>query len=402
MPTFNYIARDIQGTDHKGTIETVDQSRVARILSKKGLIVISIKEIADKRNRFYNKILNRVSFSDLVVATRQLATMVESGLVLSEAVDILAEQQSNKNFKIALDEVSRDIKSGLDFASALRKHPDIFPPIYPNLVAAGESGGNLDIVLSQLATNLEKDREFRAKITGAMIYPALIIIMMISVMFIMMIFVIPRLTSLYADSTIELPLPTKILIAVSNFFVNFWWLLIIGGVGGAYIFRQWLHTARGKYTFDSLLLKIPVLNKVVIGTNLTYFTRTFGLLTTAGVPLLDSLNIVADVITNAVYKKAIKETYLGVERGLTFSAQLEAVGVFPKIVSQMFRVGEETGKVDKVAFKLADYFESEADHMVKNLTTVIEPLILVVLGVAVAFLVLSIILPIYNLTASFK
>jgi type II secretory pathway component PulF len=161
MPTFTYTARDIQGTDHKGTIETVDQSSVAKLLSKKGLIVISIKEISERKNRFYAKFFNRVSFSDLVVATRQLATMVESGLVLSESIDILTEQQTNKNFKAALSEISRDIKSGLDFASALRKHPDIFPPIYPNLVAAGEQGGNLDIVLSQLATNLEKDREKR-------------------------------------------------------------------------------------------------------------------------------------------------------------------------------------------------------------------------------------------------
>lgn len=402
MPTFTYTARDIQGIDHKGTIETVDQSRVARILSKKGLIVISIKEMSEKKNSFYNRIFDRVSFSDLVVATRQLATMVESGLVLSDAVDILADQQSNKNFKEALSEISRDIKSGLDFASALRKHPDIFPPIYPNLVAAGEQGGNLDIVLSQLATNLEKDREFRSRITGAMIYPSLVIITMVVVMFITMIFVIPRLTSLYAGSDIELPLPTKILIFTSDFFVGYWWLIILVGIGLGYSFKKWISTSRGKYAFDALLLKTPVLNKVIIGTNLTYFTRTFGLLTTAGVPLLDSLNIVSDVINNAVYKKAIKETYQGVERGLTFSAQLEAVGVFPKIVPQMFRVGEETGKVDKVAFKLADYFESESDHMVKNLTTVIEPIILVILGVAVAFLVLSIILPIYNLTSAVK
>ncbi len=400
MPIFVYKARDFQGVDHKGTIDTIDSSRAARILSKKGLVVTSISEKKASSPLFEN-LFNRTSFDELVIATRQLATMIDSGLVLSESVDILVSQQSNPSFKKVLESVSRDLKSGLDLASSLRKHPTVFPALYCSLVKAGEQAGNLDVILNEMANNLERDREFRSRVRGAMIYPIMIIMMMVVVMIVMMVFVIPRLTSLYSQTDADLPLPTKILIGSSNFLINYWWVLLAILAIGIIAFRKWVTTPEGKYNFDVFLLKVPLVGKVIRGTALTNFTRTFGLLTTAGVPILDSITIVADVIGNSVYRKALLETRLGVERGLTMSAQLQMVGVFPNIISQMYRVGEETGKMDKVSFKLADYFESEADHLVKNLTVIIEPLILVVLGIGVAFLVLSIILPIYKLTTSF-
>ena len=402
MAIFTYKARDLQGVDHNGTIETSDESQAAKILLRKNLVVTQIKPIVATGSSLFDKYFNKVSFSDLVISTRQLATMVDAGLVLSESLDILVEQQTNKKFKTVLGEVSRDIKSGLDFATALRKHPDVFPDIYASLVKAGEEGGNLDVVLTELASNLEKDREFKARIKGAMIYPMMVMGMMVGVVVIMMLFVIPRLTSLYSQSSIDLPLPTKILIGSSSFFQNYWWLILIFIIIGIIVFKRWISTPTGKLLFDTFLLRIPVVSKVIRGSTLTSFTRTFGLLTTAGVPILDSLNIVNDVTGNTVFKNAIAETYKGVERGLTLSAQLEAEEVFPKIIPQMYKVGEETGKVDKVSFKLAEYFETETDHLVKNLTVIIEPIILVVLGVGVAFLVLSIILPIYKLTTSFS
>ncbi len=403
MPTFAYTARDLKGIDHKGTIETVDAHQVARILSKKGLIVTGIKQ-KDQSNSgsVIDKFFHRVSFSDVVIATRQLATMIESGLVLSEGLDILADQQKPGRFKQILEEVSRDIKSGLDLATAFRKHPEAFPPLYASLIRAGEQAGKLDLVLSQMATSLEKDREFRARVRGAMIYPIVVVTMMVVVMIIMMIVVIPRLVSLYSQSSSELPFPTKVLIFTSNFFVNFWWAILIGGIAIGVVFHRWVHTATGKMIVDRILLRVPVVGQIISGSTLTNFTRTFGLLTTAGVPLLDSLNIVTEVIGNDVYKKAFQDTFRGVERGLAFSAQLELVGVFPKIIPQMFRVGEETGKVDKVSFKMAEYFEAETDNLVKNLTVLIEPIVLVILGLGVGFLVLAIMLPIYNISTHFS
>lgn len=402
MPLYTYIARDIQGVDHKGSIETVDERQAARIISRRGLIIVSLKKKDEKTSGLFDKFFNKVSFNDVVVATRQLATMIESGLVLSEGIDILSEEQENKTFKTVLAEISRDIKSGMELATALGKHPNVFPPIYISLIRSGEQSGKLDIILNQLANNLEKDREFKSKVKGAMIYPILVIGMMIVVMFVMMIFVIPKLTSLYTQSSMELPLPTKILMITSSFFVNFWWMIILFMVVGFIAFRKWISTPDGRYKFDRLLLRMPIISKIIIDTSMTNFTRTFGLLITAGIPFLEALTIVSTVIGNTVYKKALQDTFRGVERGLTFSAQLQAVGVFPNIVSSMFRVGEETGKVDKVSFRMADYFEMESDQMLKNLTVIIEPVILVVLGLGVGFLVLSIILPIYKLTTNIQ
>lgn len=399
MAIFIYRARDFNGVDHNGTIDTVDASRAARILSKRGLVVTSIKEKEDAPHLF-DRFLNHISFDELVISTRQLATMIESGLVLSESINILVGQQSNPNFKKVWEEVLRDINSGLDLASSLRKHPGVFPALYCSLVRAGEQAGNLDVILVEMANNLEKDREFRSRVRGAMVYPVMVLGMMVVVSGIMMFFVVPRLTSLYTQSNIDLPLPTKILIGTSNFLISYWWALLILLVLGILGFRKWVLTPGGKYVFDEFLLKVPLVGKVIRGISLTSFTRTFGLLTTAGVPILDSITIVSDVTNNSVYKKALSETRLGIERGLTMSAQLDKVGVFPKIVSQMYRVGEETGKVDKISFKLAEYFESEADHLVKNLTVIIEPVILIILGLGVGFLVLSIILPIYKLTTT--
>jgi type IV pilus assembly protein PilC len=400
MPLFTYVARDLDGTDHKGTIETVDNSRAAAILSKRGLTVISVKQKNEAGSNLFASLTKRVSFTDVVIATRQLSTMIESGLVVSDSFDVLSEQQSNPEFKKVLQDVSRDVKGGLDLASAMKKHPKVFNSMYCSLVKAGEEGGNLDVVLQQMATSMEKDREFRSKVKSALIYPIIVVLMMVIVMSVMMFFVVPRLTSLYSQSNLDLPLPTKILIGVSNAMLNYWWLMLIIGGGGFFAFKKWIATTSGKEKFDRFLLKIPVIGKIITETSLTNFTRTFGLLTSAGIPLLEALTISGDVVGNSVFKNAIQLTLKGVERGLSFSAQLETIGVFPRLLPQMFKVGEETGKVDKVSFKLAEYYETESDHMLKNLTVIIEPFILMILGISVAFLVLSIILPIYNLTTN--
>jgi len=348
----------------------------------------------------FNRLFNRVSFSQVVIMTRQLATMIEAGLVLSEALDILEEQQTSKVFKQVLKEISDDVKGGLDFASALDKHPTVFPKIYANLVRAGEASGKLDTILLQLATNLEKEREFKSKVRGAMIYPIIVITMMVGVMLVTIFFVMPRLLGLFTQSNIELPLPTKILIMVSSAMLNFWWiiLILIGLI--IFAFRRLVATESGRLMVDTKLLQFPVLGKIISVVSLTNFTRTFGLLVAAGIPILDAIRVVADVAGNSAYKNALDTASKGVERGLTFSSQLLSQPIFPRIVGQMIRTGEETGKLDEIMFKLADYFESESDNALKNITTLIEPVVLILLGVGTAFMVLSIILPIYSLTTA--
>lgn len=402
MPNFTYVAKDFRGEYHRGEVETVDEHHAAELIRRKKLIVISLKSHKVSGQKFWDQFLSRVSFDELVVMTRQLSTMVGAGLVLSEGLDILEEQQTNKKFKKVLGDISVEIKGGLDFATALEKHPDVFPSIYAKLVRAGQASGKLDTILIDLAENLEKEREFKSRVRGAMIYPIVVVTMMVGVMLIMMFFVMPKLLGLYKESGIELPLPTRIVIGISETVGRFWWatgaILIVSGT----LLKRYLKSPDGRLVFDRLILKVPVLKRIINVVILTNFTRTFALLISSGLSILEAIKISADVTGNRVYKDGLETSYKGVERGLTFSSQLLALPVFPRIVGQMVKTGEETGKLDEIIFKLSDYFESEADHSLKNITTLIEPLVLVVLGVGVAFLVISVILPIYQLTTSIK
>lgn len=402
MPIYLYTSKDLQGEYHKGEIETVDEYQAATILRRKKLIIISIKERNENQENLIDKYFNKVPFSAVVIMTRQLATMIEAGLVLSEALDILQEQQENKKFKIVLADISSDIKGGLDFASTLEKHPDVFPPIYSQLVKAGQASGKLDTIFLQLATNLEKEREFKGKIRGAMIYPIVVVIMMFGVMLIMIFFVMPKLLGLYKESSIELPLPTQIMIGFANFMLGYWWTIVIFIVVSVIALRQFASTQGGRLKIDGLMLKMPVIGKITSLVILTSFTRTFGLLVSSGLSILDSIKIVAAITGNRVFQDGLEMSYQGVERGLSFSSQLLRLKEFPRIVGQMIKTGEETGKLDTIMFKLADYFESESDNSLKNVTTLIEPIVLVILGIGVGFLVVSIILPIYQLTTNIK
>lgn len=402
MPIFSYSAKDLQGGSHKGEVETVDESSAAMLLRRKKLIVLSVKPKKEASPGLFDSIFNRISFSDIVIVTRQLATMVEAGLVLSETLDILEEQQANKRLKTVLREVATDVRNGLDFAAALEKHPHVFPNLYSKLVKAGQASGKLDTILKQLATNLEKEREFRNKVRGAMVYPVIVVTMMVAVMLVMVFFVMPKLMGLYSDSGLTLPLPTRIVLGFTNFMLGFWWLVGIMLAGLFVGVKRYIATSQGKFNIDRLMLRVPALGRVISIVIMTNFTRTFGLLVSSGISILDSIKIAAEVTDNAVYKKGLDLVYRGVERGLPFSGQLLGIPIFPKIVGQMARTGEETGKLDEIMFKMADYFESETDNALKNVTTLIEPIVLLLLGIGVAFLVISVILPIYQLTTNIK
>lgn len=402
MPIFSYRTKDLQGEYHKGEVDTADEAQAVALLRRKRLIVIEIKPASESGSSLLDRYFSKVPFGDVVIMTRQLATMIEAGLVLSEALDILEEEQANKKFKSILGKISGDIKGGIDFATSLERYPEAFPPLYSKLVRAGQASGKLDTILLQLASSLEKEREFQGKVRGAMIYPGVIIAMMSGVALIMVFFVMPKLTGLYKDSGIELPLPTKIMLGVTDFMINFWWALLAAIIGVVISFKRYISTRDGRFTIDSILLKVPVLGRVISVVILTSFTRTLGLLVASGLSILESIKIVASITGNRVYQDGLEMAYKGVERGLPLSSQLLGLAVFPKIVGQMVKTGEETGKLDDIMLRLGDYFETEADNSLKNITTLIEPIVLIVLGIGVGFLVVSIILPIYQLTTSIK
>ncbi len=402
MIQFNYIAKERDGAERVGIVEAADRNQAAKILRERGLIVITIKssESGISLDKLFGS-FKKVSITEITNFTRQLSTMITAGLPLTEALNILKAQTPNKQFAVIQESILHDIEGGGSFGDSLQKHPKTFSKIYISLVRAGEASGLLDTILARLAENLEKDREFKAKTRGAMIYPIIVVVAITVVMFIMMIFVIPRLTGMYKDMGVELPGPTKFLIATSNFFVNFWWLMIGAGVLTFFGYKQYIKTEAGRKSVDQLMYRIPVFGKIRRESSLTEFARTLGLLVGAGIPIIEALNIVSDSVGDKVYYDSIRNAARDVEHGAPLSVPISRDPNFPPILSQMVKVGEETGKLDEVLIKISKYFEAEAENLIKNLTTALEPFILIFLGLGVAFLVLSIILPIYKLTSSF-
>lgn len=403
MPVYRYKARDSQGQLTSGLVEAPSTDVATRLLHEKQLFVIGMQKTGDELS--LAKLLSRfqrISFTDIVNFTRQLSTMIVAGLSLPESLTILRNQTTNpKMIKFLLD-VEHQIIGGGNLADALEKYPELFAPTYIALVRAGESSGTMDRVLERLAETLEAQREFKSKVAGAMIYPIIIIAGMGVVMMVMMTVVVPKLTDLYKDFNIDLPVSTKLLITVSQFFVSFWWLIIASVVGGAIGFTRWRKTLSGELLIDGLILKIPLFGELQKKIILVEFTRTLSMLIASGIHILEGLSILKGSLGNVHFRNAISEIAKKIEKGFPMGQMFAQYDIFPPIVSQMMKVGEETGKLDDTLLKLSHYFESESEHLVKGLTTAIEPLIMIFLGVGVGFIVISVITPIYNLTSQFK
>jgi len=401
MSVYSYKAKNFKGDDLKGSVEAKDRKQAVAVLREKQIFPYFL---AEKKESFfgylYRKIFQKVSISDVANFTRQLATMINAGLPLTEALVIL-KTQSKSQIAEASASILRDVEGGSSLADALGKFPRIFSPVYIALVRAGEAAGVLDNILNRLADNLENQREFRAKIKGALTYPIIVVTGMIAVMLIMMIFVIPKLTSLYSEFNATLPQTTRILISLSNWLVKLWWLLPVLFVGAIYVFRLINSTTTGRRKIDELKFRIPIAGKLQNQITLAELTRTLGLLAGAGVSIVEALPIAAKTAGNLVIEEGVLAANKQVEKGFNLSAALAENPFFPPIISQMISVGEETGKLDEVLLKVSKYFQSESEESLKGLTSAIEPLIMILLGVGVGFLVIAIIMPIYNLTSQF-
>jgi type IV pilus assembly protein PilC len=398
MRRFKYKAKNRDGRVVKGEVEAIDDKHAAKLLRHKGLIIISIIPKREIPLNLIKKFRERVTRSDVTNFTRQLATMVNAGLPLTEGLLIL-RNQSKGRIQAVVSEILSDVEGGHALSAALSKYPKVFNKTYVALIKSGEVGGVLDEVLLRLADSLEKEQEFRGRVKSAMIYPIIIVIGMISVAFVMLVFVVPKLTELYSEFDAELPVTTKFLIAVSTFMSNFWPFIIIGAVAIFYLFRLYRGTPLGKKKVDELVLKIPLVGSLEKEVVLADLTRTLSLMVGSGVSILESLNISAEVVGNTIISEALIDISSLVEKGfpVAFSFAKHS-DTFPPLLSQMISVGEETGKMDEVLAKVSHVFESESDTKLKAITSAVEPIILIVLGVGVAFLVISIIMPIYNLT----
>lgn len=401
MPIYKYLVKNKQGENIKGKVEAVSQAQAVSTLIGRDLFVIDVSPLGQKTGVLGSLANNnKVKFEELVNFTRQLATMINAGLPLATSLSILEEQGKSEMAKLT-GNLLKDVEGGLNFSAALAKYKENFSRIYIQLVKAGEVGGVLDEVLNRLAVTMEKEKDFRAKTRGAMVYPIIIVFAMVIVAVVMMVAVIPKLTAMYQDFGAELPGATKALISISNFFVSSWWVLAILAAGGFIALRSFKKTPRGEKAFDAFYLKLPILGVLKQKIVLTDFTRTLSLLLGAGVSLLEALDIVATAIDSAVYRDELQEVNKQVEKGVTLSDAVSNYENFPPILHQMIAVGEETGKLDEILAKISEYFEKESEYAVKNLTTAIEPIIMIFLGLGVGFIVISIIMPIYSLTSQF-
>ena len=398
MQRFRFKARSEKGELRKGVVEAQSEASAVEVLRDQKLIIVELHELGVSKSLF--SVGQKVKFDDVVNFTRQLSTMIGAGLPLTDALSILQIQVSPAlQSKVA--DILRSIEGGSTFADALKAHPETFSRVYIALVSAGEAAGVLDTILIRLADTLEKQREFREKTKGALIYPVIVVIGMLLVSAVMMIFVLPKLTVMYEDFNVKLPFITQVLIAVSTFMSKFWYIMgFMIGVG-VYVFAWWKKTKAGAYQYDVLLLKLPIFGKIKSMVLMTEFTRTLALLASAGVSLVESLAIVQEVADSEVMRRALAQVGKDVEKGNPLAVSLAKHSIFPMIVSQMTSVGEQTGKLDEILNRVAGYFESESEHAIKNLSTAMEPIIMVVLGVGVGFLIVAIVVPIYNLTSAF-
>ncbi len=398
MQRFRFRARSIEGILRKGIVEAQSVTTAAQVLRDQKLVIIELHELGS--NKSFSTFGQKVKADDIVNFTRQLSTMIGAGLPLTDALSILQIQ-----VPIALQgkvaDILRSIEGGSTFADALTHHQETFSRVYISLVRAGEAAGVLDTILIRLADTLEKQREFREKTKGAMIYPIIVLIGMVLVSSVMMIFVLPKLTVMYKDFNITLPLMTRVLISVSDFMVNSWYIMGLSIAGAIYLWRKWKQTAIGAYQWDAIILKMPIFGKIKSMVLMTEFTRTLALLASAGVSLVESLVIVKEVADSEVMRRALAEVAKDVEKGNPLAMSLAKHPIFPMIVSQMTSVGEQTGKLDEILNRVAGYFENESEHAIKNLSTAMEPVIMLLLGLGVGFLIIAIIVPIYNLTSAF-
>ncbi len=396
MAVFEYTAKNAtSGQILKGTMDVPSRDEVIAYLRKNRMILVSVREAPKALSLPFPT--KGVSTRDVVIFTRQFATMINAGLPLVQSLTILAQQTENKALKEVTKQVVYDVEAGNTLADALDKHPKAFTKLYVNMVAAGEAGGILDTILLRLATFLEKNDALVRKVKGAMVYPAVIISVAVIAIAVLLIFVIPTFQGIFASVQMDLPLPTRIVIAASDFLLRFWYFIIGALILGGFAFRSYYATPAGKKQIDGMALRSPVIGDLLRKSAVSRFTRTLGTLISSGVSILDGLEITAKTAGNRVIHDAVMQSRQSIAGGETIAGPLQASGVFPPMVISMISVGEQTGGLDEMLSKIADFYDSEVDVAVSALLSLMEPIMIVVLGVIVGGMVVAMYLPIFDM-----
>ena len=395
MPMFEYTARAPSGQIQKGQLDVGSKDDVSAYLRKNRLILVSVREAPKQINISFGA--QRIKTRDIVIFTRQFATMINAGLPLVQSLNILATQTENKALRDVTKAVVYDVESGHTLADAFSKHPKAFTDLYVNMVAAGEAGGILDTILLRLATFLEKNDALVRKVKGAMVYPGVIISVAVVAIAVLLIFVIPTFESMFSSAGMELPLPTRIVIGMSNALINYWWVGLLAIGGAIFAIRQYYNTSNGRKQLDGMLLRAPVLGDMLRKSAVSRFTRTLGTLVSSGVSILDGLEITAKTAGNRVIHDAVMASRQSIAGGETIAAPLEKSKVFPPMVISMIAVGEQTGGLDEMLSKIADFYDEEVDVAVSALLSLMEPAMIVILGVIVGGMVIAMYLPIFDM-----
>lgn len=404
MGQFSYSARDKNGAISKGSLFAADRPAATASLAAKGLTPILVKETMAQKGGGIKGLLSggislgsKVKLQDKVIFSRQFATMINAGVPIVQSLNILREQSESPKLKTTVADVSKQVEGGATLASALASHPEVFNAIYVNMVKAGETGGILDQVLDRLATQQEKDAAVVSKVRSAMIYPAVITTATVSAFFFLMTVIVPKLSSIFQDAGAALPWYTKLMLLISGFLVHDWFIVIGGVVAVVVAFSRWRKTTKGRRTIDRLMLKAPIFGPILIKVNIARFARTFGSLMASGISVLDAINATKSALGSTVYQDELAAVAQKVKNGRPMSEHIRASKHFPAIVGQMLSVGEETGQMDTILLKLADFYEKEVDTVVEGITSIIEPILIIVLGGMVGFIVISVFGPISSI-----
>lgn len=399
---FTYSSKNSKGEILNGTLEAQNETVAAKMLQNQGLFVLSLTKAGE--NKIIHKggikipfLSDRVALKDKIIFTQQLAMMIKSGLPLIDALNALQEQTENHYFAQVIGEITEEVRGGKALSICLEKYPNIFSRLYVSIVSSGEKSGKLDEVLGRLAEELEKDYDLITKIKGAVTYPILIIGALIGIVILMLIFVIPQIKKIFVDMNVQLPLVTKIILGVSDALINYWYIVLIVVLGIIFGLRAYAKTARGKLFWDNSKIKIPLVGKVVRKVYMARFCRTTGTLVASGLPILDIIKTVGEIINNQVYKNALMRIGDQVKSGKTFSEALKKEPVFPAMIYHLIFVGEKSGKLDEVLLSMADFFDKEVEASTSNMANLVEPILIIIVGAGVGLVVAAVILPIYSL-----
>lgn len=397
--TFTYRVKDRQGGIHSGSMEGASAVAVAKTLRDRGFTPLAVDQKTTstlQREIRIPGLSGRIKIRDVAVFSRQFSTMINSGLSLLRALSVLADQTENRTLTTVILEVKADVEKGTSLSAALEKHPKAFSQLYVSMVKAGEAGGVLDETLNRLADTLEAQVALRAKIKSAMTYPVVVFSLVLLIVTAMLIFVVPMFQDLYADLGGTLPLPTKILLGVSSVMTTFWYISLATIVGGVWGFKRWIGTDTGRGHFDLIKLKLPVFGGLVHKSAISRFSRTLSVLVRTGVPILQAMDIVAETAGNTVVARAVRDVQSSVKEGESLAEPLTHHPVFPPMVVQMMAVGEETGALDTMLSKVADFYDREVEATVDALTSLIEPLLIVVMGASVGGMLVALYMPMFN------